>query len=35
MTIQTVTDAIRYVGVDESTLALCEKQYAVQPMGVS
>ena len=25
MTIQTVTDAIRYVGVDDNTLALFEK----------
>lgn len=35
MTIQTVTDAIRYVGVDDNTLALFENQYPVQPMGVS
>ena len=35
MTIQTVTDAIRYVGVDDNTLALFENQYSVQPMGVS
>ena len=34
MTIQTVTDAIRYVGVDDNTLALFENQYPVQPMGV-
>ena len=27
MTIQTVTDAIRYVGVDDNTLALFENQY--------
>ena len=33
MTIQTVTDAIRYVGVDDNTLALFENQYPVQPMG--
>ena len=33
--IQTVTDAIRYVGVDDNTLALFENQYPVQPMGVS
>ena len=33
--IQTVTDAIRYVGVDDNTLALFENQYSVQPMGVS
>ncbi|MFR8198273.1 FprA family A-type flavoprotein, partial [Gemmiger formicilis] len=31
----TVTDAIRYVGVDDNTLALFENQYPVQPMGVS
>ena len=35
MAIQTVTDAIRYVGVDDNTLALFENQYSVQPMGVS
>ena len=35
MAIQTVTDAIRYVGVDDNTLALFENQYPVQPMGVS
>ena len=35
MTIQTVTDTIRYVGVDDNTLALFENQYPVQPMGVS
>ena len=35
MTIQTVTDAIRYVGVDDNTLTLFENQYPVQPMGVS
>lgn len=35
MTIQTVTDAIRYVGVDDNTLALFENQYPVQLMGVS
>ena len=35
MTIQTVTDVIRYVGVDDNTLALFENQYPVQPMGVS
>ena len=35
MSIQTVTDAIRYVGVDDNTLALFENQYPVQPMGVS
>ena len=35
MTIQTVTGAIRYVGVDDNTLALFENQYPVQPMGVS
>ena len=35
MTIQTVTDAICYVGVDDNTLALFENQYSVQPMGVS
>ena len=35
MTIQTLTDAIRYVGVDDNTLALFENQYPVQPMGVS
>ena len=35
MTIQTVTDAIRYVGVDDNTLVLFENQYPVQPMGVS
>ena len=35
MTIQTVTDAIRYVGVDDNTLALFENQYPVQPMGVN
>ena len=34
MAIQTVTDAIRYVGVDDNTLALFENQYPVQPMGV-
>ena len=33
MAIQTVTDAIRYVGVDDNTLALFENQYPVQPMG--
>ena len=27
MAIQTVTDAIRYVGVDDNTLALFENQY--------
>ena len=31
MTIQTVTDTIRYVGVDDNTLALFENQYPVQP----
>lgn len=35
MAIRTVTDAIRYVGVDDNTLALFENQYPVQPMGVS
>lgn len=35
MDIRTVTDAIRYVGVDDNTLALFENQYPVQPMGVS
>ena len=35
MAIQTVTDAIRYVGVDDNTLALFENRYPVQPMGVS
>ena len=35
MAIQTVTDAIRYVGADDNTLALFENQYPVQPMGVS
>ena len=35
MAIQTVTDSIRYVGVDDNTLALFETQYSVQPMGVS
>ena len=35
MAIRTVTDAIRYVGVDDNTLALFENQYSVQPMGVS
>ena len=35
MTIQTLTAAIRYVGVDDNTLALFENQYPVQPMGVS
>ena len=35
MAIQTVTDAIRYVGVDDNTLTLFENQYPVQPMGVS
>ena len=35
MAIQTVTDAIRYVGVDDNTLALFKNQYSVQPMGVS
>ena len=35
MDIRTVTDAIRYVGVDDNTLALFETQYPVQPMGVS
>ena len=35
MAIQTVTDAIRYVGVDDNTLALFENQYSDQPMGVS
>ncbi len=35
MTIQTVHSAIRYVGVDDNTLALFENQYPVQPMGVS
>src|SRR5574344_2397629 len=35
MAIRTVTDAIRYVGVDDNTLALWENQYPVQPMGVS
>ena len=35
MAIRTVTDAIRYVGVDDNTLALVENQYPVQPMGVS
>ena len=29
MTIQTVTDAIRYVGVDDNTLALFENQYQI------
>ena len=29
MTIQTVTDAIRYVGVDDNTLALFENQITV------
>ena len=32
MAIRTVTDAIRYVGVDDTTLALFENQYPVQPM---
>ena len=27
MAIQTVTDAIRYVGVDDNTLALFQNQY--------
>jgi hypothetical protein len=31
MAIQTVTDAIRYVGVDDNTLALFENQYPVRP----
>ena len=35
MAIRTVTDAIRYVGADDNTLALFETQYPVQPMGVS
>ena len=35
MAIRMVTDAIRYVGVDDNTLALFENQYPVQPMGVS
>ena len=35
MAIRTVTDAIRYVGGDDNTLALFENQYPVQPMGVS
>ena len=35
MDIRTVTDAIRYVGADDNTLALFENQYPVQPMGVS
>ena len=35
MAIRTVTDAIRYVGADDNTLALFENQYPVQPMGVS
>ena len=35
MAIRTVTDAIRYVGVDDNTLTLFENQYPVQPMGVS
>ena len=35
MSIQTVTDAIRDVGVDDNTLALFENQYSIQPMGVS
>ena len=35
MTIQTVTDAIRYVGVDDNTLALFENQYPVQPISTS
>ena len=34
MTIQTVTDAIRYVGVDDNTLALFENQYPVQPLSL-
>ena len=29
MDIRTVTDAIRYVGVDDNTLALFENQYSV------
>ena len=35
MAIRTVTDAIRYVGADDNTLALFENQYPVEPMGVS
>ena len=35
MAIRTVTDAIRYIGADDNTLALFENQYPVQPMGVS
>ena len=33
MTIQTVTDAIRYVGVDDNTLALFENQYPCPAYG--
>ena len=35
MAIRTVTDAIRYVGADDNTLALFENQYPVRPMGLT